>query len=84
MIAASTLLGVSLLFAQGASPGGNRTPGTESTDPRSGTPNEPKGTPEKVKLNPKIVKKARATPEHGKNPVPTPEPVTDPHETGAK
>jgi hypothetical protein len=91
LLAANALFGGALLFAQavgsqntGASAGGNRTPGTEATDPKSGTPNEPAGKPKKVKLDPKIVKKARATPGHGKNAVPTNEPVTDPHESDTK
>jgi hypothetical protein len=38
----------------------------------------------KAKLDPKIVARARATPEHGKNAVPSDPPATDPHEQPAK
>ena len=80
----------------GAGPGGNRTGGTPP-DTRDGhvvTQAQPTPAPaetakrarkvKKVKLDPKIVARARATPEHGKNAVPYDPPATDPHEQPAK
>jgi hypothetical protein len=83
----------------GAGPGGNRTSGTPPDTPDGhvvATPKNPgevKGEVKKVKkarkvksdkLDPKIVERARATPEHGANAVPSAPPVTDPHEQPAK
>jgi hypothetical protein len=97
--AAAGFFSVSLIFAQGvgtenngASPGGNRTGGTPPNTPDGHvvTQTQPTPAPEKarkvkkVKLDPKIVARARATPEHGKNAVPSDPPATDPHEQPAK
>jgi hypothetical protein len=97
--AAAGFLSVSLIFAQGvgtenngAGPGGNRTGGTppDTPDGHVVAQAQPPPAPEKArkvkkaKLDPKIVARARATPEHGANAVPSDPPVTDPHEQPAK
>jgi len=73
----------------GASPGGNRTGGNPpntadghvvaAAPSTSGT--ETKTKARKPKLSRKTIKSARATPEHGKNAVPSDPPEADPHES---
>ena len=78
----------------GAGPGGNRTGGAPPDTPDGHVVTQPQPPPvptakkarkvRKVKLDPKIVARARATPEHGANEVPSDPPATDPHEQPAK